>query len=89
MVQRETDPAEPEEYVIWPDNARALDLFLRLRTQWRVLVGFGGIQFQGIDLIAIQALFQLLHIPRHQHRQLTQDLQLMEAVALPLLNHSD
>ncbi|MAF43069.1 MAG: hypothetical protein CMI54_02710 [Parcubacteria group bacterium] len=53
-------PAEEEPvFNVWPEHAKALDIFLKCSTQWRVIAGMGGAVFQGIDYTALKAVIDL------------------------------
>jgi hypothetical protein len=64
-----------------PDNAAALELFLALRTQWRV-GAMGGVL--GLDYPAVLAVFRMRRMK--DMAAMLADLQVMEAAALPVLN---
>ena len=61
---------------IWEDNWAAVDMFLRLQTQWRV--GMGGPL--GLDYGAAEWLFRLCEV--EDQRSLLEDLQVMEYAVL-------
>jgi len=80
------DAAEQEDegdppFAVWPENTRAVDLFLACRTQWRVgaMGGVFGLDYPGVDVV--------MNMNRVRNRRRTfSDLQVMEAAALPILN---
>lgn len=91
-VDQEAIEAEVEQELardtceIHPDNETAALAFLALRTQWRVVPGFGGVAFQGLEYAAIPPVLELLQVPRKQRAALFGELQMMEQAALPVLN---
>lgn len=68
---------------MWPDNWAAVQMFLRVQTQWRTAMS-GVI---GLDYTAVAWLLTLYEIG--DQRSLLEDLQVMEAAALPLLNNQE
>jgi hypothetical protein len=74
-----TMPDEPEiadVFEVWEENWEAVEMFLRLQTQWRV--GMSGPV--GLDYVAAEWLFRLYAIA--EPASLLEDLQVMEAAAL-------
>lgn len=69
---------EPKHYEVDPDNWPAVQMFLRLQTQWRV--GTAGVI--GLDYSVIQWLFSLY--PVKDPCAVLEDLQVMEAAVLKL-----
>lgn len=56
-------------------------------TQWRVASGFGGVLWIGLDYTAVQIVMRHKVAPADR-RGMFEDLQAMEAHALPVLNRS-
>ena len=75
-----------DDCLVWEENWQAVTLFVGLRTQWRMHVGMGGAIYQGLDYLAAEAALRLQRVPRSAWPALFDDLQVMEAAALPLLN---
>lgn len=65
---------------MWDDNWPALEMFLRLQTQWRV--GMNGLI--GLDYGAVAWLLSL-YAETDQHRELLEALQVMEAAVLSFI----
>jgi hypothetical protein len=65
---------------VWDDNWPALEMFLRLQTQWRV--GMNGLI--GLDYGAAAWVLSLYSAP-DQHRELLEALQVMEAAVLSII----
>ena len=70
------DPAS-EDFEVWPENWPALQMFLRVQTQWRV--GMNGLI--GLDYGAVAWLLSL-YSETDQHRELLEALQIMEGAVL-------
>jgi hypothetical protein len=73
----------PEEVVeIWPENARAYDLFAYMRTQWRG-AGFGLI---GLDYGPLHNRMARMKLEPAEYDELEADIQIMESAALTAMN---
>ena len=66
---------------VWEENWEAVEMFLRLQTQWRV--GMNGLI--GLDYQAANWLFRLYAVKVKDQRSLLEDLQVMEAAVLAAL----
>lgn len=84
VESQEPDEAEPENFPVWADNREALEVFLRLRTQWRVAVGMVETLYLGLDYAGLEAALRM--IKTSDKRTLFADLQVMEFAALEVLN---
>lgn len=71
---------EPEQYLLWPEHADAVDLFLRCMTQWRAS-GNGVI---GLDYGVVLQLASLYGIC--DPATTLEELQVMELHARDLIN---
>ena len=70
------EPEEPEPFEVWEENWPAVELFLRVQTQWRV--GMNGPV--GLDYGAVQWVISLYAV--QDPRAALEDLQIMEAAVL-------
>jgi len=66
----------PQVVKVWPENWEALEMFLRLETQWRT----GPRGLLGLDYRVAEWLFSLYQTSRP--RELLEDLQVMELAFL-------
>lgn len=66
----------PKDFEVWPENWAAVEMFLRISTQWRTSMA-GPI---GLDYGALEWLFRLYEVK--EPRSLLEDLQVMEGAAL-------
>lgn len=83
---------EPEEeqsdaFAVWEEHWKALQIFLALRTQWRVVAGLSAFVYQGLDYAAIEPVMNLHGIKKKQRRQIFLELQLIELGAISGLNN--
>lgn len=76
VVLPDEDPAS-KDFEVWPENWPALQMFLRVQTQWRV--GMNGLI--GLDYGAVAWLLSL-YSETDQHRELLEALQIMEGAVL-------
>ncbi|HYD58971.1 MAG TPA: DUF1799 domain-containing protein [Noviherbaspirillum sp.] len=74
------DVQEPVE--LWPENVRAVELFQRLSTQWRV--GVGGAT--GLCYEAVIPLMNRMGLTDEEWSALFDDLQVLERVALEVMH---
>lgn len=77
---------EPEDFAtepleIWPDNARAFNLFASVRTQWRV--GPGGVY--GLDYAVVDSRIDRMGLSDGDREVLEAEIQAMEFAALEAL----
>ncbi len=77
------DKPEPKDFEVLPENWAAVQLFLRCQTQWRTTAA--GVC--GLDYSAVQWVFRLYEV--ENPRELLEDLQVMEAAAIEILNKQD
>jgi hypothetical protein len=67
---------------IWPDNARAYNLFHGLSTQWRI-GGMGGPV--GLDFLVAYRRMDRMNLSPEEYDHLDNDLQIMEREALRVI----
>lgn len=73
--------SEPELFEVFEENWPAVEIFLRLATQWR-LGAMGGVF--GLDYAAVEAVLRMLRTDNP--REIFDSIQVMEYAALPVLN---
>ena len=74
------EASQPDLFEVWEENWQALELFLKLQTQWRV--GMNGLI--GLDYCALAWVLKLV-APEDQHLALLEDLQIMEGAVLSVI----
>ena len=72
----------PEDFEVFEENWPAVEMFLRLQTQWRTTMS----GLLGLDYGAVAWLLRLYEV--EDPRALLEDLQVMEAAALLSINRS-
>ena len=72
------DKKVEKDFAVWPENWPAVELFLRCQTQWNTSVG--GVT--GFDYSSVIALVNMYAYDV----AVFEDLQIMEAAAIELLN---
>jgi hypothetical protein len=77
----ETEPVE-----VWPENWAAFKVFSDLRTQWRS-GGMGGVT--GLDYNVLFRKLDRLSLSADEYDQMEDDVRIMEASALSLINSSE
>jgi hypothetical protein len=74
-------PEQPvEAFEVWEENWPAIEMFLRVKTQWRT--SMGGVI--GLDYGPLAWLLRLYAVK--DPRALLEDLQIMEAAVLSIIN---
>ncbi|HBM60570.1 MAG TPA: hypothetical protein DD444_15410 [Citreicella sp.] len=53
---------EEEEDGLWPEHQPAVEAFIAVQDQWRVVAGFGGAFWLGLDHAACEASLRLAGI---------------------------
>ena len=83
--RKQAAPVE-QHYEVWEENWESLMMFLRMQTQWNVTMGgYVGLKYE--VLLGAGGLMSLYDI--RNPRELLEDIQTMEAVALAELNKKD
>jgi len=73
----------PVNFQVWPENWPAVEMFLRVQTQWRTTMS--GVV--GMDYAALAWVFRLYEID--DPRSLLEDLQVMEAAVMGVINKQE
>lgn len=72
-----------EDFGVWPENWPTIEMFLRVQTQWRTSMG----EVIGLDYAAVAWVLKLYGI--EDQRSLLEDLQVMEAAAMRVMNKQE
>jgi hypothetical protein len=80
----------PEDYgsddvEIWPENERAVNLFIKLSTQWRA--GMGGLI--GLDYSPLFVLMERMKLTDADFDQVFDDIRVIEREALTQMTKKD
>lgn len=86
LEEAPADEPEEEAFAVWPENVDAVELFCVVSGQWRVVAGFGGAGYIGLDYTAVEAAMNMRGVKKNQRPQLFADLRVMEVAAAALLN---
>ncbi|UQI42524.1 DUF1799 domain-containing protein [Vreelandella venusta] len=79
----------PTTYAIWCEHWPALELFLALRTQWRIIAGMAGAQHQGLDYTALYGHPKYARLGYDEQEKLLAQIQHIEAGAVSALNEQN
>lgn len=71
---------------MWEEHWPALELFLAMRTQWRVIAGMAGAQHQGIDYTALYGHPKFARLDFDEQDERLAQVQHIEVGALAQLN---
>jgi hypothetical protein len=85
MLGAEDDDAgDADAFWVLPENWDSIQVFSSLNRCWR-LDSFNG-KYLGLDRPSIESTLRLMGIPPDRHREILEDLQIMENAALQVLN---
>lgn len=73
-------------FEVWEEHWPALEIFLAMRTQWRVIAGMSGAQHQGIDYTALYGHPKYARLNYDEQDKLLGQIQHIEAGALAAMN---
>lgn len=71
-------PKVPPVVDVWPENWPAVDLFVRIGTQWRV--GMGGAS--GLDYSVVWKMIERMRLSQDEEENLFEDIRYLEGEAL-------
>lgn len=77
-------PRPPKILRVHPENWKAFEIFDACHTQWRLVVGMGGVVYQGLDYSSVTAVIQAFSVK--DHRKIFNQIRALEAGALSVLN---
>lgn len=84
------EPEVPEGvYELAPELWDAWRCFVATWHQWRVIVGWTGVRYQGIDHQSLYACMQMLGIKQKHQAQVFQQVQFLENEAQELRNQKE
>ncbi|WP_286903106.1 DUF1799 domain-containing protein [Vreelandella sedimenti] len=73
-------------FEVWEEHWPALEIFLAMRTQWRVIAGMSGAQHQGIDYTALYGHPKFARLDYDEQDKLLAQIQHIEVGALAAMN---
>lgn len=82
------DP-EPDEFELPPELWPAWECFLATWNQWRVIVGFVAMYYDGIDRTSLASTMGMLGVRKNKRRDVFLQVQILEAEAKTLRNQRD
>jgi len=79
------DAQREEDFEVWPENWDAVEIFRACDTQWTVLLGLGGLYYEGLDYTRVAGVARdWLGVPLT--RDLLARIRVMESEGKKLLN---
>jgi len=76
---------EPDDFALWAENERTLQVFIGLRHQWSILQQ--GVQ--GLRQEAIESALRMRRIPLRERETMLDDLLIMADAAIEIMKRSD
>jgi Phage related hypothetical protein (DUF1799) len=83
VAERYRNPP-PVDFEVEPACWETLRLFTRLRTQWNLQAGMGGVIYLGLNYQSVEFLLKIEQTKRRE--EVFEHLQAMESAALEILN---
>lgn len=80
------DDEENDDFLVYPENAVAVRVFLALGTQWIVTDGKSGLRYHGINYLALNEIWQRLKVKKKDRDRIFDQVVTMEYAALPVRN---
>ena len=77
---------EPDEFVLWPENVQALNVFLKCCGQWEIVADMGGCFYQGLKDSRVNSVLSRSGLSAEEQNKVFADLLLIEQGAVPVLN---
>lgn len=84
QILNDAGSGQPADFIVMPDAAPALDIFLFCQTQWRS--SMSGIT--GLDYTAVISVIKMRVKKNRTRRQLLDDVRLIESGALAALSRA-
>ncbi len=87
--EQSDDEREDDDFVVWPENAEAFQVFTLCHWQRTVVPGLEQTQiiFDGIAGAEIESVFNMLGVPAERKPTVLSTVRVMVNAALPLLNN--
>lgn len=86
-LQQSAQAAQREEVIdVWPEHHATWDVWRELENQWRVVSGFSGGGYQGLEFASIPVALEIVGVRKKARRQVMKNLSYMESEALAVLN---
>ena len=87
-IERKRGEIKPSDaaFGVLAENWPSLQVFDAMGDQWRILAGFGGAYYQGLDYSALPIIEKRLGVKRRHRARIFNDLRLMAAEARQILN---
>lgn len=86
LVPPQDQLEEPEDFELWPDHWDAWMVFLRVQSQWKLVVGMGGALWTGLDYQGVDMVLRKVVRDEDRHLVVLDQLQVMEQEALKIRN---
>lgn len=77
-IEEDTEEAEEDVFEVWADCWPALQIFLACETQWRHVAHRAGIDWTGLDYVALDVVMRR----RNADDSIFDDIRVMEAEAI-------
>lgn len=88
LIPPEEQLAAPKDYELWPQHARAWQLFVASATQWRLVMGMNGAYWMGLEMPGVDVIRKAHGISDQDWSEVLNQLQVLEREAKRLRNEA-
>lgn len=85
-LREEAKADQPDTFGVLAENWKSFQVFDALGDQWRIVAGFSGAHFQGIDYKALPIVEKRMGVKKRNRARIFNDLRIMAAEAKAILN---
>lgn len=86
MLPQVKQKAAPSNFDLWPEHAKAWDVYLGCRTQWVKTVWPTGMVWEGLDYSAVDVVMRRYKVPAEREEDVFLQLQVLEDETLRIRN---
>lgn len=83
---RTEEDAPDRDFEIWPENAKAVRVFVAMETQWNYVANGVGALATGFRYCSLPVVFEMLGVKRRAQPKVLEALVVMEAAAVAVIN---
>lgn len=87
MLPDRPQAKKPHPFYVHPSNWQAFQVFEACQTQWRLVVGMGGVVYQGLDYPAVLSVLDAWGVKKRT--KVFEQVRSLEAGALSVLNERE
>lgn len=84
------DEEDDEEilFPVYPENVQALEVFISMSTQWRMVGTMQSLHYTGLDYSVLGEMWLVNDVKKKDRPKVFEQLRILERAAMPILNGS-